>query len=216
LAVSEINLITADANAVVAGGGENGADECVASASVVGSSDQIVMTFADQNTSPVYDRSLQQICYRGGQSNAQKLQFDLNQLLQKYYPVPFPQPQPTPSTSPTPIPQVQDGRWGGNGAFLNVNDNGGVMDFKCSKGTLDETLYLDPNGNFDVTGTVLNQSGPIPVGHPHVQQPAEFHGNVQGNLMNITVDYTDDNGDAQSASYSLIYGNAGAPGLCAS
>jgi hypothetical protein len=156
----------------------------------------------------VYDQSSTEFCYKGSTPAVQQLQSDLSLLFNEY--------DPTPELSPSPVPVVtaQNGHWGTNGAELDVTANGGTLYFNCSRGSLDQSLILDSNGDFDVTGTVVYTGGPIIVGHPNTAKPARYTGNVNGNEMTISIAYSDNSDHAQTANYTLLYGTSGSLGVC--
>jgi len=214
---TELNTIFADGALLVASNAESANEECQNSQSVPGFSDQVQMRFIDTNSSVIYERNLNQVCYRGGISNSQKFHADINQLLLKYYPLPFPQVTPTPVPTitvpvPSPSPTAQNGRWGTDGAQLDVTSVDSVLNYDCSRGDIPTPLTLDSNGNFDVNGTVYFTGGPVLQNPPHFA--AEFYGNVLGNEMHINVTYQDKSGMEKTFSYILISGNPGKLGIC--
>jgi hypothetical protein len=65
-------------------------------------------------------------------------------------------------------------------------------------------IEVDFNGDFEGAGTYTLNSGPIVLGQPRTFQ-AVYFGNVDGDEMKLTVQYTDTSGQLNSQDFELYY-----------
>jgi len=93
----------------------------------------------------------------------------------------------------SPLKSVPTGSWGGEHIRLTVTDVGATVEYDCAFGTIDEPLWLDKNGNFEVRGThVIERGGPLQIGEPPPKRhPAMYCGWTDGSHMRLTVTLLD-------------------------
>ncbi len=112
------------------------------------------------------------------------------------------------ATSPPP-PSVRAGAWGGNQTSLMVSQGGGVWRELCADGMIEHPMTLDPNGRFDVTGSLMRSVGGPSIGRTH---PARYMGMSDGRTLTITIVTTDDN--ATFGPFTLTFGQQTQVGPC--
>jgi hypothetical protein len=106
-----------------------------------------------------------------------------------------------------PATQIE-GEWGGEHIMLVADDAGGVLEYDCAHGTIDESLITNADGYFDFVGTHTRETG----GPSHVDEepdihPARYQGRVSGNTLTLTITLTD-SGDVLGP-YALVRGEPG-------
>jgi hypothetical protein len=80
------------------------------------------------------------------------------------------------------------GEWGGEHMHLVASESGGVADFDCAHGRLDEPISTDADGAFDVSGVYVREhGGPIRQGEREDSHPAGYSGQVKGDTMTVTI-----------------------------
>ena len=80
------------------------------------------------------------------------------------------------------------GAWGGEHMSLVLSESGGVADFDCAHGRLDEPIATDADGAFDVSGVYVREhGGPIRQGEREDSHPAGYSGVVKGDTMTVTI-----------------------------
>ena len=91
--------------------------------------------------------------------------------------------------SPTAHEPVPTGVWGGKGIQLTVTEKGGVIDYGCDSGTIDERLLTDSHGNFSARGThAFGRGGPRQPGETAPKpREARYEGVRKGDELEITV-----------------------------
>ena len=83
------------------------------------------------------------------------------------------------------VEQVPNGAWGGEGAALDVTDNGATVRFECGHGTIAHPLKLDDQGRFSVVGTFRPETAP---GEDAVEsRPARYQGRLDRDGLEFTV-----------------------------
>ena len=102
---------------------------------------------------------------------------------------------------------VAAGVWGGPHMRMQVNDDGGTVEYDCAHGTLAQPLVLDAQGRFSVTGTHTREGGPIRVNAAPAGQPARYTGSVQGRTMTLTATLTDK--EQPVGTFTLTQGSEG-------
>jgi hypothetical protein len=84
--------------------------------------------------------------------------------------------------------EVPTGTWGGDHIRLEVTSTGGLVDFDCAHGSVDEPLILDSNGRFDARGSYTRESpGPQREDQPVRPKLARYTGGVQVSTMTLTI-----------------------------
>jgi hypothetical protein len=106
-----------------------------------------------------------------------------------------------------PATQIE-GKWGAEHIMLVADEAGGVLEYDCAHGTIDESLIPDGDGHFDFVGTHTRETG----GPTHVDEqpdihPARYRGRVSGNTLTLTITLTD-SGDVLGP-YALVRGEPG-------
>jgi hypothetical protein len=108
---------------------------------------------------------------------------------------------------------VAPGTWGGGQVSMSVTDAGATLEFSCAHATIDESLALDSEGRFDVTGTYVREhGGPIREGEVPDAHPARFAGSVAGSTMTLTITLSEDG--ANIGTFVLVLGEPGHPVKC--
>ena len=88
-------------------------------------------------------------------------------------------------TAPTVV-----GNWGGTQASLVLAPAGGTLTYECGAGTIDSAWSLTTDGRFAGSGLHYFGGGPVPAqGRP--PHPAQYTGQVEGNVLVLTVTLTD-------------------------
>jgi len=82
------------------------------------------------------------------------------------------------------------GNWGGEGAGLQITDDGAQLFFDCAKGTIEGPITLDENGRFEVTGRYVKE-GPGPTRPEQTQGVgARYLGQLDGNTLTLSIRLT--------------------------
>lgn len=80
------------------------------------------------------------------------------------------------------------GTWGGEHIRLEVTEQGGLVEYDCAHGTIDQKIIPDARGNFKLRGThVRERGGPVRKDEAEDLHPALFEGRIQGDTMKLTV-----------------------------
>lgn len=88
--------------------------------------------------------------------------------------------------------EAPTGTWGGEHIGLEVTDGGGLIEYDCAHGTIDEKIVTDARGDFRLRGThVRERGGPVRKGQPEDKHPAVYRGRIKGDTMTLTVTESD-------------------------
>ena len=92
---------------------------------------------------------------------------------------------------PTPSPEsrVAEGSWGGVGIALDVTASGARVELDCAHGTIDAPLALDPEGGFDLPGTLVRER-PGPVRMDEEEKPGvpvRYSGRLEGETLTLRI-----------------------------
>jgi hypothetical protein len=80
------------------------------------------------------------------------------------------------------------GSWGGVHASLTLTGAGGTIMYDCAHGGLRAPLVPDTDGNFDVLGVHMRESGgPVRIDAVPDSLPARYFGQVNGDRMTLRV-----------------------------
>jgi hypothetical protein len=101
------------------------------------------------------------------------------------------------------LERVPSGEWGGQHVRLTVAPAGGVIEFDCAHGTLDQPLDLDAEGRFDVQGTLVAEGGPVREDETANARASRYRGQSDGQRM--TLEVTLEGGEA-AGTFSLTRG----------
>ena len=101
------------------------------------------------------------------------------------------------------------GTWGGDNAGLIVSDSDVHVHIGCTLGDAVGPIRPDANGRFEATGTYNVDAYPVNRGIIH---PAQFTGQITGQLMTLTVSLTDT--ARVLGPVNLIYGKEPKMGPC--
>jgi uncharacterized lipoprotein YehR (DUF1307 family) len=104
------------------------------------------------------------------------------------------------------VSALRSGVWGADSAALTVADTSTVLKLNCASASFDQPLSPDTNGNFQATGTYHQLGGPIAQGDPR-EYPAIYSGQVSGDSLSITVQYTSPMSGPQTDEQTLVYGD---------
>jgi hypothetical protein len=78
------------------------------------------------------------------------------------------------------------GTWGGEHVSLTILDSTANLEYDCAHGTIDELIFTDAEGNFEVTGThVFEHGGPIRTDETLEKYPSLFKGRIEGEKMTL-------------------------------
>jgi len=78
------------------------------------------------------------------------------------------------------------GTWGGEHISLTVLDSTANLEFDCAHGTIDEPIFVDTEGNFEVTGIyVIEHGGPIRIDETLEKYPSLYKGRIEGEKMTL-------------------------------
>lgn len=84
------------------------------------------------------------------------------------------------------------GNWGGEHIALVITTKGATVEYDCGRGTIDEPLRIDDAGKFEVAGRHIHEhGGPVQENELPDQHPAQYHGQVEGGKMILTVKLSD-------------------------
>jgi hypothetical protein len=87
---------------------------------------------------------------------------------------------------------IAPSEWGGDHVGLTVSATGGVLEYDCASGTIDQPIVAATNGNFVAQGThTIGHGGPIMVGEIPDRHPARYEGWTDGEKMTLGVTITD-------------------------
>lgn len=102
---------------------------------------------------------------------------------------------------------VQTGAWGGPHVNLEVSDGGATFDFDCAHGTISQSIPLDPDGNFDVSGEYTTEGpGPVREGD-NAQSRVHYSGKVSADTMTLVI--RRDRSGEELGRFTLIHGKQG-------
>ncbi len=102
---------------------------------------------------------------------------------------------------------IKTGDWGAVGVAMNVTANSVHFEFDCAHADIGQIITVDPNGQFSVTGTYVQEhGGPVYVGDDQ-GRPASFTGNTDGTKLSVTITYTDDN--SKVGTWIVTFGSPG-------
>jgi hypothetical protein len=80
------------------------------------------------------------------------------------------------------------GSWGGMHASLTLTGADGTITYDCAHGGLRAPLMLDGDGNFDVPGVHVRETGgPVRIDAVPDSLPARYFGQVAGSRMTLRV-----------------------------
>ena len=91
------------------------------------------------------------------------------------------------------LKSIAPGSWGGEHIRMIVTAVGATVGYDCARGTIDEPLLVERNGNFEALGNhVFERGGPARPGEPQpVKHSALYRGWTDGNQMRLTVSLID-------------------------
>jgi hypothetical protein len=102
---------------------------------------------------------------------------------------------------------VAPSEWGGEHIGLTVSATGGVLEYDCASGTIDQPIVVGANGNFIAQGThTIGHGGPSMVGEIPDLHPARYDGWTDGETMRLTVTLTDTG--EKLGSFTLVRGQS--------
>jgi hypothetical protein len=101
------------------------------------------------------------------------------------------------------LERVPSGEWGGEHVRLTVESAGGIVEFDCAHGTLDQPLVLDADGRFDVRGTLVAEGGPVREDETENARACRYRGHTDG--QRLTLEVTLEGGEA-AGTFSLTRG----------
>jgi hypothetical protein len=100
---------------------------------------------------------------------------------------------------------AQAGTWGGEHIGLEVNAQGGQVEYDCAHGTIEQKIVTDAQGNFKLRGThVREHGGPVRKDETEDAHPARYEGQIKGDMMTLTVTESDTN--QLVGTFTLVFG----------
>jgi hypothetical protein len=94
-----------------------------------------------------------------------------------------------PSTDQGKRPELK-GNWGGEGAGLQITEDGAQLFFDCAKGSIEGPITPDEDGRFEVTGKYIRE-GPGPTRPEQTQGVgARYLGQLEGNTLTLSIRLT--------------------------
>ena len=82
------------------------------------------------------------------------------------------------------------GNWGGEGAGLQITEEGAQLFFDCAKGSIEGPITPDEDGRFEVTGRYFKE-GPGPTRPEQTQGVgARYLGQLEGNTLTLSIRLT--------------------------
>ena len=97
------------------------------------------------------------------------------------------------------LPSLQ-GVWGGDRIGLTITAYGGVVDYDCSAGSIDQVFAPDASGHFDLLGTWWFTPPVLAENWQPDKRPARYVGVLNGKSITMTVVRLD---DGTSMTYQL-------------
>jgi hypothetical protein len=80
------------------------------------------------------------------------------------------------------------GAWAGNHISLELNANGGTVDFDCAHGEITRAVVLDAEGRFDLPGRYAEEhGGPARQGDDSAGFDVRYAGRVQDGKMRLSI-----------------------------
>lgn len=120
-------------------------------------------------------------------------------------------PRPSPRVvAPRPPSQtaVPLGIWGGEHVGLLLTERGGLLEYDCAHGKIDQAFVADGVGRFDLRGTHTREhGGPIRDDEEADTHPARYSGTTDGSTMLLTVTLSDSG--EHVGTFKLTRGEAG-------
>ncbi len=90
---------------------------------------------------------------------------------------------------PTKRPPLK-GNWGGEGAGLQITEEGAQLFFDCARGSIEGPITPDEDGRFEVTGRYIKE-GPGPTRPEQTQSVgARYLGQLDGGTLTLSVRLT--------------------------
>ena len=78
------------------------------------------------------------------------------------------------------------GEWGGTHVGLRLSESGGMLDYDCAAGTIDEPLRPRRDGGFEASGMhTPGWGGPERAGEVRPSYRTRYSGQVRGNRMTL-------------------------------
>jgi hypothetical protein len=98
------------------------------------------------------------------------------------------------------LPTLQ-GVWGGDHIGLTITAYGGVVDYDCAAGSIDQVFAPDASGHFDLLGTWWFTPPVLFENWQPDKRPARYVGVLEGQTITLTVVRLD---DGTTLSYRLV------------
>lgn len=100
---------------------------------------------------------------------------------------------------------AQTGTWGGEHISLEIDAQGGRLEYDCAHGTIDEKIVTDREGRFDLRGThVREHGGPVRRDETVDSHPSRFTGQIKGDTMTLKV--TESDTKEVVGTFTLVHG----------
>lgn len=100
---------------------------------------------------------------------------------------------------------AQTGTWGGEHISLEIDAQGGRLEYDCAHGTIDEKIVTDREGRFDLRGThVREHGGPVRRDETADSHPSRFTGQIKGDTMTLKV--TESDTKEVVGTFTLVHG----------
>ena len=77
--------------------------------------------------------------------------------------------------------KLATGTWGGDHVRADVSDKGASIEFDCASGAIEEQVFLNDDGKFDLKGKFTPEhGGPVVKDEADAGRPARYVGRVRG------------------------------------
>lgn len=84
-----------------------------------------------------------------------------------------------------------EGNWGAEHIDLVAAAEGAVVEYDCAHGTIDGSPTVDPDGSFDLPGTLVPEGGPVDGDAPPEVISVRYAGRLEGDRLELTVTRAD-------------------------
>src|SRR5258705_2930529 len=109
--------------------------------------------------------------------------------------------------------RLANGVWGGEHIRLEVTDKGASIEYDCAHSTIDEPIFLDSEGNFDVKGKYTPEhGGPISRDEESNSQSVRYVGNAKAKQLTLTITIPDRK--ETIGNFTLTHGSEGSVMKC--
>ena len=104
--------------------------------------------------------------------------------------------------------QEPDEIWGGDHIQIDVHGDIAKAEFDCAHGEISRALKPDAQGNFDLPGTLVQESaGPTRSDRMPAARTVNYRGKIEGDSMTLSITFSD--GNESAGTFTLKRGKHG-------